>query len=65
MKLKELNGLLEDSCIVIYDKNDDWKRSIYEDNIKEMFNKYGNRNILSIGQFLEYCEPRGTKITLE
>lgn len=52
MKLKELNGLLEDSCIVIYDKNDDWKRSIYEDNIKEMFNKYGNRNILSIGQFL-------------
>lgn len=65
MKLKELNGLLEDSCIVIYDKNDDWKRSIYEDNIKEMFNKYGNRNILSIGQFLEYCEPRGIKITLE
>lgn len=65
MKLKELNGLLEDNCIAIFDKSDGWQRNIYENNIEEMFNKYGNRDILSIGEFLEYCEPRGTKIILE
>lgn len=65
MKLKELNGLLEDNCIAIFDKSDGWQRNIYENNIEEMFNKYGNRDILSIGEFLEYCEPRGTKNILE
>lgn len=65
MKLKELNGLLEDNCIAIFDKSDGWQRNIYENNIEEMFNKYGNRDILSIGEFLEYCEPKGTKIILE
>lgn len=65
MKLKELNGLLEDNCIAIFDKSDGWQRNIYENNIEEMFNKYGNRDILSIGEFLEHCEPRGTKIILE